>query len=207
MPAKYTNATRPCLHCQAPFLPPHLQSRRKFCSRRCSALHQPRPDPAACFWSGVARAGRRPHECWLWTRNPSRRYGAFKVRGRQIAAHCYAYTLTHGPIPPGRYVCHTCDTPRCCNPAHLVLGTSADNSADMWAKGRGAHGDRSGARRHPETLARGERNANARLTEAKVRAIRAAYEPGRGPELATLYGVGENTILRVINGESWKHVK
>ena len=37
-------------------------------------------------------------------------------------------------------VMHTCDNPACCNPLHLRLGTTADNVADKWAKGRGKGG-------------------------------------------------------------------
>ena len=31
---------------------------------------------------------------------------------------------------------HACDVKRCCNPAHLRLGTAADNARDAYAKGR-----------------------------------------------------------------------
>jgi hypothetical protein len=33
-------------------------------------------------------------------------------------------------------VCHTCDTPPCCEPAHLFLGTNQSNSIDAFNKER-----------------------------------------------------------------------
>lgn len=51
-------------------------------------------------------------------------------------AHRWAWADRFGSIPDGMRVCHTCDNPPCCNPAHLFLGTDADNAQDRASKGR-----------------------------------------------------------------------
>jgi len=48
-----------------------------------------------------------------------------------------AWEDVNGPISDGLWVLHRCDNPPCCRPDHLFLGTPADNTADMIAKGRG----------------------------------------------------------------------
>lgn len=79
------------------------------------------------------------NDCWTWQgfrHKPPRTYGLTSYRGQKWRVHRLMYTLLVGPIDPGKVVCHTCDNPGCCNPAHLWLGTHHDNMADCRAKNR-----------------------------------------------------------------------
>lgn len=149
----------------------------------------------------VDRSGG-PDACWPWT-GPTDRKGYGRLsRGRRgegmAAAHRVAWELAHGPIPGGLCVCHRCDNPPCCNPAHLFLGTIADNNQDMTEKGR-----------HGVSDVRGEAHGNAKLTTEKVREIRARWAAGgvsqRG--LAADYGVSQREVWDVIHGIAWAHVE
>jgi len=104
------------------------------------------PERIARFWSKASRADG----CLLWTgRLDPHGYGEFRLgsgrsgRRQTRLAHRVAYEIAKGPIPPGLCVCHSCDVRNCVEPAHLWLGTVADNNRDMVAKGR----HRTGAKR------------------------------------------------------------
>lgn len=92
------------------------------------------------FWKKV---GVRDGGCWLWRGScyPNG-YGQFAMRtergrGNRMQAHRVVWQIVNGvDLPPEIQVCHSCDTPRCCNPAHLFLGSQQDNMNDMAAKGR-----------------------------------------------------------------------
>lgn len=88
------------------------------------------------FWEKVDVAG--PDECWEWQAATSSGYGSFGIGyPENIAAHRYSWMLHSGEIPDGKIVRHTCDNRPCVNPAHLRLGTKADNFVDMMERGRG----------------------------------------------------------------------
>lgn len=153
-----------------------------------------KPTTAARFWAKVDVRG--PDECWPYLapgdKDGYRRVG---MGGRLILVHRVAWVFTFGPIPPHMLVCHSCDNPPCCNPAHLWLGFDVDNNADKEAKGRGNH-------------PRGSAHGRAKLTEAQVADIRARYAQGGISQsaLADEYGVIQITISRIIRREIWPHV-
>lgn len=75
--------------------------------------------------------------CWIWVGSKTEKgYGRFCMEGKNLRSHRVAYELYVGDIPPGMFVCHSCDEPSCCNPKHLWLGTNADNQRDKMDKGR-----------------------------------------------------------------------
>lgn len=133
--------------------------------------------------------------CWIWTgRIEGWGYGAIDARGRTYGAHRLSYETFVGPIPEGMIVCHACDRPPCINPAHLWLGTHADNASDRDNKGR-------------QIAPRGEDHGNAVLTEPDIAAIRSAHAGGESmTSLAKRYSVTRQNIGFIVRRATWRHV-
>jgi len=135
--------------------------------------------------------------CWLWRGHAlPKGYGVMSVGGSPKLTHRLSWEQEHGPIPPGLMVLHRCDNPPCLRPSHLFLGTAADNTNDMIAKGRA----------RPAHVI-GERQGTSKLTDAKVLAMRERYAlvPSL-PALAREFGVTVPTVWKVIHRKAWKHV-
>lgn len=86
----------------------------------------------------VDRSGG-PGACHPWTgAQQTRGYGSISNGRSSQLAHRLGWRLHHGTDPGPLVVRHTCDNKLCQNPEHWVLGTHADNSADMVERGRSA---------------------------------------------------------------------
>ena len=71
--------------------------------------------------------------CWLWTKSVnSDGYGYTSLHHKTVYIHRFMYAWLIKPIPAWRgkkiqVLDHLCNTPRCCNPAHLVLVLPREN--------------------------------------------------------------------------------
>jgi hypothetical protein len=200
---------RSCLQCGQQFTISAARAQRnrgRYCSPTCARAASRMTD--ARFWARVARGAET--ECWPWQAHCGHfGHGQLVVQGAHYKAHRFAYALTYGAIPDGLCVLHRCDNPPCCNPAHLFLGTNADNVADRQAKQRHARGDNAGPRLHPEAVERGMQRYNARLTDGIVREIRhlAAQKQMTQKAIAHRFGVSPQLVTEVVKRRTWKHVE
>ena len=183
---------------QAP-TPPNSRARYYLCQCECGTMRTVRGDrlrsgktqSCGClraatrdrfverFWSKVEKAD---DGCWLWRGGTlSNDYPYVNERGvGKLRCNRVAWELTYGPIPEGLFVCHTCDVPRCVNPAHLFLGTALDNVQDAIRKGRWP-------RNHPPPL---------RVDPGVVRARYAAGETQDA--IAADLGISQRSVWRIV---------
>lgn len=141
----------------------------------------------------------KPNSCWLWMSTKNKHgYGLISIGRKgegQLLAHRVAWEVANGRIPKGTWVVmHVCDMPACVNPAHLKLGTQADNMRDMWAKDRA----------NPINRPMGAQHYATELTEDDVRFIRKSSESG--PALAKRYGLHRTSIVKIRSRKTWEHI-
>jgi len=135
--------------------------------------------------------------CWKYLGGVDKDgYGRFwlKYFNNNVYAHRLVYEYYMGEIPKSLCVCHTCDNPPCCNPNHLFVGTSPENTMDKVSK---------------ERQNKGESVWTARLTEDQVIKILEDildHKYNHYYEIAIDYGVHRDTIGKIIFGRNWKHI-
>ncbi|NBW08269.1 MAG: HNH endonuclease [Caulobacteraceae bacterium] len=131
-------------------------------------------------------------QIWMGVTN-EHGYGLIGMGRRLLKTHRAAYLVAHGGIPEkdgyhGAVIRHTCDNPSCINPAHLTVGTQADNNGDMVKRNR----NRFGSLHHA-----------AKLTEKDIPEILAAKGKETQKSIASRYGVYPSVISRIYSGEAW----
>ena len=138
--------------------------------------------PECRFWEKVYIP--EGDSCWEWTGalNDSG-YGAFRVNGKKVPAHVYAWTMKNGPVPEGMIVRHkVCDFRPCVREDHLLLGTHADNMRDMVEHGR-------------------SRSPKDRISLVVKQRIREGHEEGLTyADLMEIHNVSYSTVTRTLRG-------
>jgi len=128
--------------------------------------------------------------CWLWLKgmNPAG-YGCLEIEGYPHRAHRMMYVLAYGQIPDGLCVLHKCDTPGCVNPAHLFVGTRADNNNDKANKGR---------------CPNGESHYHTHLTKKNVSEIKRHLMLGETQKtIAARFRINRSSVSKIKRGVRW----
>lgn len=142
---------------------------------------------------------RGPGECWEWLGNrDAQGYGKLHLRRDGVQtiwlAHRIALELKlDRALAADECALHSCDNPPCQNPAHLRVGTRAENNREAHSKRRHAHGEGAG---------------NPKLTESQAFDAVCRIRAGEVAErVAADYGVS-GRLLRYINkGRKWPHLQ
>jgi hypothetical protein len=127
--------------------------------------------------------------CWRYTgASTGNGYGWMRYQGRTEYAHRVAAIIFLDYDPDsGLWVCHSCDTPICFNPAHLFVGTPHDNMCDAAAKGR---------------------MVGKKLNSKQVARIKYLLSTGETQRsLAVEYGVSTTAIGQIARGQTWRDVE
>jgi hypothetical protein len=138
------------------------------------------------------KLGRIPNGCLIWLgATHGFGHGVISRGGRGTgveSAHRVAWMLANGPIPEGKFVCHHCDTPPCCEVTHLYIGDAASNTDDIRRRGR-------------FNALRGEDSPRCRISDETVRQMRAEYPAVRSyTKVGRMHGVDASYARSIILG-------
>ena len=158
------------------------------------AYKQRKPWPQR-FWDKVCKSD----SCWEWGASLDHHgYGQISQissttnKKTMRKSHRVSYELYYSVVlSPNECVLHTCDNPKCVNPAHLYIGDRNDNHRDMVQRGRIMSGD----------------NASwSKLNSQQVTSIRQRLTFGEPQaKIAREYGIHQSTISYLKNNKTWRY--
>jgi hypothetical protein len=145
------------------------------------------------FWKNITI--KSADECWEW-KGPvtGGGYGNFYIRHNDLRlAHRVAWYLSNHRQPNAYLVCHHCDNRSCCNPSHLFLGTSKDNTSDAMEKGR-----------MRSYFLPKENHPMAKLNEIDVEEIKNLHNLGFSQNyIAEKFKINQSQVSRILSGRRW----
>ncbi len=125
--------------------------------------------------------------CWLYKKSTSGAYGKIRWNKKWYSAHRVSYEVFKGPIEQGKWVCHSCDTPKCINPDHLFIGSPSENRKDAVNKKR---------------VPLGEKNHFSKYTDKQVNQMRLLKNEGfTYTRLAEIFNCSFSYIQYVIKNK------
>lgn len=147
----------------------------------------------------------QPTPCVIWQGSTDKDgYGRMKRArdGERATVYVHRWVMEEAlgrRLGRDEVVLHACDNPPCFRVDHLSIGSSADNNADMRAKGRGT--------KPPPNRFEGECHPMAKLSESQVRAIRGHFQCGlTARTIAEMFEISPTTVRRIVKGIRWAHV-
>lgn len=136
------------------------------------------------FWAKVQKTS----SCWLYD-GPfdSDGYGQIMVERKNRKAHRYVLELAGVDIV-GKIVRHSCNTPPCVRPDHLIAGTQQQNIEDQLRAGT---------------------HSKLKYSDELIQQIREDYATGQRTQraLCELYGLSSSHLSEVVRGVSRRIAK
>ena len=146
------------------------------------------------FWSNVDIG--KPRECWPWKRSKhTSGYGQVGIRidgtPRVMKAHKVAWEMRNNRrLAPLSRARHTCGNKLCCNPRHVYIVTTIEQSQLTIE----------------ETYARGEKHGHAKLKERQALIIKYRLNALTTREIADAFSISRNAVWDIRNNKTWRHI-